>query len=252
MKKKIKFFKTKANRKIRYSLINQEKGLIIIFFHGFMSDMVGEKPVAFEYLARKLKIGFLKFEYSGHGKSSGKFTDGTISKWSEDAKQLIKNKINKKRKIIFIGSSMGSWIALNLSKYFRRQLKGFVGIASAPEFTDRIMWRKFSKEEKYKLKKNKILEIKNDYGSVYPITKKLIDDGKKNKIFNKIRLNIPALLFHGTKDKVVPLSFSKKTLKLFKKKKKLIVIKNGDHSLSKKNNLKRISVEINKLITQIS
>ncbi len=216
-----------------------------------MSDMVGEKPLAFESLAKKLKVGFLKFEYSGHGKSSGHFTDGTISKWTNDAKHLIKKKINNKKKIIFIGSSMGSWIALNLSKYFKNQLKGFVGIASAPEFTDRIMWRQFSKKVKDELKKNKIVEIKNDYGSVYPITKKLIDDGKKNRIFNKIKLNIPALLFHGTLDKVVPLSFSKKTLKLFRKNKKLIIIKKGDHSLSKKNNLKKMSKEISKLVTQV-
>ena len=165
MKKKIKFYKTSNNRRIRYSLINQEKGLIIIFFHGFMSDMSGEKPIAFERLAKKLKIGFLKFEYSGHGKSSGNFTDGTISKWTSDAKQLIKNKIDNNKKLIFIGSSMGSWIALNLAIYFKRQLKGFVGIASAPEFTDKIMWKQFSKKIKIELKKNKIVEIKNEYGS---------------------------------------------------------------------------------------
>jgi len=253
VKKKIRFYITDKNRRIRYSLINQKKGLILIFFHGFMSDMVGEKPLAFERFARKLKIGYLRFEYSGHGKSSEKFTNGTISKWTDDAKQLIKQKIHKNKKIIFIGSSMGSWIALNLAKYFKKQLKGFVGIASAPEFTEKIMWNNFTKKMKNEIKKNNIVEIKNNYDSVYPITKSLIIDGRKNKVFSKIKLYIPALLFHGTKDKTVPMIFSKKTLKLFKKKrKKLFKIKNGDHSLSKKSNLKKITNELKKLIMQIS
>ncbi len=252
MKKKIKFYLTDQNRRIRYSLINQEKGLVLIFFHGFMSDMDGEKPLSFEHFAKKLRIGLLRFEYSGHGKSSGKFTNGSISEWTRDAKDLIKNKISKNKKIIFIGSSMGSWISLNLTKYFKKQLVGFVGIASAPEFTERIMWKHFTKEMKSKIFKNNVVEVKNDYGSAYPITKKLIIDGRKNKVFSKIRLKIPALLFHGTNDKTVPIIFSKKTLKLFNnKKKKLFIIKNGDHSLSKKINLKKINKELKKLIKQV-
>ena len=252
MKKKIKFYLTSKNRRIRYSLINREKGLVLIFFHGFMSDMVGEKPLSFEIFAKKLKIGFLRFEYSGHGKSSGKFINGSISEWSDDAKDLIKNKISKNKKIIFIGSSMGSWIALNLAKYFKKQLVAFVGIASAPEFTEKIMWRNFTQKMKNQILKNNIVELENNYKSTYPITKKLIFDGRKNKVFSNIRLKIPAILFHGTNDKTVPIIFSKRTLKLFNnKKKKLFIIKNGDHSLSKKINLKKINTEIKKLIKQI-
>ena len=252
MKKKIKFYLTSKNRKIRYSLINQEKGLVLIFFHGFMSDMDGEKPLNFEYFAKKLKIGFLRFEYSGHGKSSGKFINGSITEWSNDAKDLIKNKISKNKKIIFIGSSMGSWIALNLAKYFKKQLVGFVGISSAPEFTEKIMWRHFTQKMRNQILKNNIIELENDYKSTYPITKKLIFDGRKNKVFSKLKLKIPVILFHGTNDKTVPIIFSKRTLKLFNnKKKKLFIIKNGDHSLSKKINLKKINTEIKKLIKQI-
>ena len=91
----------------------------------------------------KKKIGFLKFEYSGHGKSSEKFTDGNISKWTNDAKQLIKKKIKGKKKLIFIGSSMGSWIVLNLFKSFHRQLIGFIGIASAPRIYGKNYVEKF-------------------------------------------------------------------------------------------------------------
>ena len=106
-----------------------------------MSDMIGKKPTAIQNFCKKHKISFLKFEYSGHGRSSGKFIDGNISQWTNDAKQLIKSKIEKNKKLIFIGSSMGSWIALNLLRIFKKRIKGFVGIASAPEFLEELMWK---------------------------------------------------------------------------------------------------------------
>ena len=202
----------------------------------------------------KKKIGFLKFEYSGHGQSSEKITDGNISKWTNDAKQLIKAKIKGKKKLIFIGSSMGSWIVLNLFKNFNKQLIGFIGIASAPEFTEEIMWKNFSKKIKKIILKNKIYYLENDYEVPYPITKNLIMDGRKNKVFNKtIDVKIPIVLFHGLKDKLVPLKFSKKTFKLFKtQNKKIIKIKDGDHSLSRKKDLRRICSELRKMTTNIT
>ena len=248
----MKFYKTNKNRKLRYSLINSKKNVIIIFFHGFMSDMTGNKPTAFHRFCKKKKLGYLRFEYSGHGKSSDEFVNGNISKWTDDARQLIKAKIKKNKKLIFIGSSMGSWIALNLAKNFKSQLKAFIGIASAPEFTERLMWKKFPKKIKKILNEKKIVEIKNDYGSTYPITKNLIDNGRKNKIFSKLKLNLPSVLFHGTNDKSVPLIFSSKTLKLFRSlNKKIIKIKNGDHSLSRKSDLKKICKELNIMISNL-
>ena len=96
--KRFKFFISSNKKKIRYQLLNKEKDLFIIFFHGFMSDITGEKPSTFQKFCKKKKIGFLTFEYSGHGKSSGKFTKGNISRWTSDAKQLIKAKTNGKKK----------------------------------------------------------------------------------------------------------------------------------------------------------
>ena len=192
-----------------------------------MSDMVGEKPNTIQKFCAKKKIGFIKFEYSGHGKSSEKFTDGNISKWTNDAKQLINAKIKNKKKLIFIGSSMGSWIVLNLFKSFHRRLIGFIGIASAPEFTEEIMWKKFSKKIKKIILKNKIYYLESDYENPYPITKNLIMNGRKNKVLNKeIETKISVVLFHGLKDKLVPLKFSKKIFKLLKtQKKKLLKLK---------------------------
>jgi esterase/lipase len=209
--------------------------------------MIGKKPSAILKYCRKKKINFLKFEYSGHGKSSGKFTSGNISKWTSDAKQLIKAKT--KGKLLFVGSSMGSWIALNLFPDFKKRIFGLIGIASAPEFLENLMWKKFSKKIKKNIIKNKIYNVQaGDH--VYPITKQLIFDGRKNKVLNnRINLKIFMTLFHGLRDKIVPISFSRKIFKICKNsKRKLIIVKNGDHSLSKKSDLKKICNELNHMI----
>ena len=250
--KKSKYFLTTTKRKIKYLYLNAKSQIVVVFFHGFMSDMIGNKPVAIQKFCRKRKINFLKFEYSGHGKSNGEFTKGNISKWTNEAKQLIKSKIKKDKNLIFVGSSMGSWIALNLFTSFKKQTKGFIGIASAPEFLEELMWKKFNKKIKKTIITNKIYHL--EHGEfIYPITKQLIFDGRKNKVLNsKINLKIPIILFHGTNDKVVPLKFSKKIFKICRKsRRKLIRIKNGDHSLSRKSDLKKICNELNYLITNI-
>ena len=134
--KKSKYFLTSGKKKIKYFFLNKKSQITVVFFHGFMSDMIGAKPVAIQRFCNKQKLNFLKFEYSGHGRSSGKFIEGNISKWADDAKQLIKSKNKKNKNLIFIGSSMGSWIALILLPLFKKQVKGFIGIASAPEFLE--------------------------------------------------------------------------------------------------------------------
>ena len=250
--KRSKYFTTLSKRKIKYLFIKKNSQITVVFFHGLMSDMVGAKPTAIQKFCRKLKLNFLKFEYSGHGRSSGKFIEGNISKWTDEAKQLIKSKIKKDKNLIFVGSSMGSWIALNLFSFFKKQIKGFVGIASAPEFLEKLMWKKFSKKIKKIIMTKKIYHLEHG-GFIYPITKQLIFDGRKNKVLNnKINLKIPIVLFHGAKDEVVPLNFSKKIFEICKKsKKKLIKIKNGDHSLSRKSDLKKIYNELNYMLTNI-
>ena len=250
--KRSKYFTTLSKRKIKYLFIKKNSQITVVFFHGFMSDMIGAKPTAIEKFCRKLKLNFLKFEYSGHGRSSGKFIEGNISKWTDEAKQLIKSKIKNDKNLIFVGSSMGSWIALNLFSFFKKQIKGFIGISSAPEFLEKLIWKKLSKKIKKIIMTKKIYHL-NHGGFIYPITKQLIFDGRKNKVLNnKINLKIPIVLFHGTKDEVVPLNLSKKIFRICKKsKKKLIRIKNGDHSLSRKSDLKKICNELNYMLRNI-
>ena len=246
---KYKFLRISSSKKIRY-LTNKYKEMpYVVFLHGFMSDLEGDKPKKILKYCNKKKIGFLAVEYSGHGKSSGKFTHGNISKWTNEVKISIK-KIIKKNKFILVGSSMGSWISLNQFKFFNNQIIGLLGIGSAPEFLENLMWKKFNNKIKKEIKKKGIYHLKHG-NYEYPITYQLIKDGRKNKILNKKIINkIHITMVHGKKDEAVPVNYSKRVLKIFKNaKKKLLIIKNGDHSLSSKRNLKKITTELNNIVS---
>ena len=249
---KFKYLKISKTKKIRYLTNYYKKNLYIVFLHGFMSDIEGEKPKAFFKYTKRNKLGFLALEYTGHGKSSGKFIDGNISKWSGEVKTTIK-KIVKKNNFILVGSSMGAWLSLNQFKNFKKQIKGFLGIGSAPEFLENLMWKKFTKKMKKETIKKGIYNLKHG-NYEYPLTYQLIKDGRKNKFFNKkINSKINVTMVHGKKDEVVPVNYSRKVLKIFTKaKKRLIIIKNGDHSLSNKHRLKKITVELNKIVSNVA
>ena len=249
--KKFKYQKISNTKKLRYIDNYYKKNLYIVFLPGFMSDIEGQKPQSLKRYAIKKKLGFLALEYFGHGKSSGEFTKGNISIWSKNTKLLIK-KIIRKNDFIIIGSSMGAWIALNQFKYFKKQIKGFLGIGSAPEFLTRLMWNKFPKKIKKEVIKKGITNIESGQYK-YPITYQLIKDGRKNRVLSKkINSKIEITMIHGQKDEVVPVSFSRKVLAIFTKaKKKLMIIKNGDHSLSDKGSLNKIIKELNRIVIDI-
>ena len=242
------YYKISKNKKIRYINKFQKNAPYIVFLHGFMSDLDGEKPKAFLKFAKKNELSFLALEYSGHGKSSGKFINGNITKWSNEASVLIR-KIIKKNHFIIIGSSMGAWIGLKQFQIFKNQINGFLGIGSAPEFLENLMWKKFTKKMKAETIKKGFYNLKHgDYE--YPITYQLLKDGRKNKVLNKkISSKIKVTMVHGEKDEVVPVSYSRKILKIFQNgKKKLVIIKNGDHSLSSPKWLRIITGELKLII----
>ena len=245
---KYNYLKISNSIKIRYLHHKTHSNQYIVFLHGFMSDLNGEKPKVFGRFCKKNNIGFLAIEYSGHGKSTGKFIKGNITKWTNQVKQVIK-KVIKKKQFILIGSSMGSWLSVNQFNYFHKQIKGFLGIGSAPEFLERVMWKKFTKKMKEETIRKGIYKLKHG-NYEYPITLQLIKDGRKNKVLNKkINSNIKVTMVHGEKDEAVPVSYSRKVLKLFPKaKKKLNIIKKGDHSLSNKKWLNIILKELKLLI----
>ena len=247
---KFKYLKISKSIKIRYLKNNFKKNPYVVFLHGFMSDLEGEKPKKLKKFCDKKRIGFLGIEYSGHGKSTGNFTSGNISKWSHQVKFTIK-KIIKKNNFILVGSSMGSWISTKQFEYYKKQIKGLIGIGSAPEFLEKVMWKKFSKKMKKETIKNGVYNLKHG-GFEYPITYQLIKDGRKNKVLNKkIYTKIPITLFHGSKDEAVSAVYSKKLIKIFKSaQKKVLIIKGGDHSLFSVKYQKKIINELQNIINQ--
>ena len=243
-----RYYRVSKSKKIRF-VCNIHKGApFIVFLHGFMSDLEGKKPNAFLKFAKQNKLSFLALEYTGHGKSSGKFTNGNITKWSNETSVLIK-KFVKQNDFTIVGSSMGAWLALKQFQQFKSQIKGFLGIGSAPEFLENLMWKKFTKKMKSETFQKGIIQLKHG-NYEYPITLQLIKDGRKNKVLNKrINTKINVTMVHGQKDEVVPVSYSRKVLKIFQKaKKKLVIVKGGDHSLSSQKWLRMIIKELKLII----
>ena len=210
--------------------------------------MEGKKPLFLNRYCKKNKINFLSLEYTGHGKSQGKFENGTISQWRNNVKFVIR-KIIKKEKFLIVGSSLGAWLGLLQFQDFKKQIIGFIGIGSAPEFLDRLIWQKLKNNEKKMFLKKKFYMLKSD-GYEYKIKLSFLKDGRKNKVLNRtINSKIPVFLIHGKKDDVVPINLSKKIFSIFPKaKKKIQIIKGGDHSLSRKGDLNKLANLIDKII----
>jgi len=246
---KQKFFITKNNQKIHYKFINNKSLITIIFLHGLMSNIKSKKAKYLINFANENKKNLLLFEYSGHGRSSGQFIDFSIKNWVEDSKSIIK-KLIKKNKIVLVGSSMGAWIGILLIKYFYKRIKGFVGIASAPDFTEELIWKKLNIMEKNKIKKDEIYKLKSSHNNFYPITKNFISDGKKNLVLDKkIKCNFPVELLHGINDSSVSWFYSIKIIKtLISKKLNLTIINDGTHSLSRPQDLKKLELAIKNII----
>ena len=245
---KFNYIYFKKDKKLRILNSKLNSNVTVVFLHGLKSEIGGKKPLFLNRYCKKNKVNFLSLEYAGHGKSYGKFENGTISQWRNNVKFVIR-KIIKKEKFLIVGSSLGAWLGLLQFQDFRKQIIGFIGIGSAPEFLDRLIWQKLKNNEKQMFLKKKFYMLKSD-GYQYKIKLAFLKDGRKNKVLNKkINLKIPVFLIHGKKDDVVPLKLSKKIFSIFPKaKKKIQIIKGGDHSLSRKGDLNKLANLIDEII----
>ena len=192
------FFETSEGRRIAYHA-TPGRAPGVVFLGGFMSDMEGTKALALETWARARGRAFLRFDYSGHGQSSGAFTDGCIGDWADDAQAVVTGMTEGPQ--VLVGSSMGGWIAALLAGRMPQKLAGFVGIAAAPDFTEDSMWRDFSEADRTKLMTQGRVDLPSDYGDPYPITRRLIEDGRDNLVLRKpLNLDVPVRLLQGTAD----------------------------------------------------
>lgn len=248
MENKKKFFALTKRDYLHFTEIKSKSKIAVFFLHGLMSDISGKKVKYFRNFCKKNSVNFLAFDYSGHGKSSGLFEERGIDDWVNEAIKICNYKL-KGKKIIIIGSSCGGWIGAKLI-WKLKNIIGFVGIASAPDFTKYLMWDTFSKKTKQLINSGKVYKLKNKYEGFYPIGKPLIKGGDKHLILNKSRkCDFPIRLFHGLNDEVVPVEFSYKLSKTLISNDCMIMLQaDGDHSLSNRDDLKRIGKELNLML----
>lgn len=210
-------------------------GPAIVFLGGFKSDMHGTKAEYFEAQAKAACREYLRLDYSGHGLSYGKFEDGTIGSWAEDARDVIEHL--GLRDIILVGSSMGGWISLLLAQRMIG-VKAIVGIAAAPDFTKSLYEKHLSPQQREEMNRNGLVKIPNEYSDEpYIFTKALIDDGAENSVLDRDgKIGCPIHLVQGKQDPDVPWE----TAELIKEKfpqTKITYINDGDHRLSKPDEL---------------
>jgi pimeloyl-ACP methyl ester carboxylesterase len=214
---------------------------------GFMSDMTGSKAEALASLARDARRPATRFDYSGHGQSEGVFVDGTISAWLEQAAHMFLTKTQAKR--VIVGSSMGGWLALLLARMLMRddprhakRIAGLVLIAPAADMTSDLMWDEFTPTQRATLEERGVYLRPSDYGDPYPITLKLLRDGKHHLLLDKgMELPYPIRILQGTADTDVPPSHALKVFEaLTSPDVTMTLIKGGDHRLSTPGNLKLI------------
>ena len=207
----------------------------LIFLSGFKSDMYGLKASAIHKFCEGRGHSFLRFDYSGHGQSSGKFENGTIGSWLDDALFVIDNLTSGPQ--ILIGSSMGGWIMLLVALKRPDRIIGIIGLAAAPDFTEDLIWSSLNPSQKKHIKKVGYLDIKNTYEdqSPYRITYNLINEARNHLILGApILIEVPVYLIHGEKDEDVPFMTSLKLARCLKSEKVHVhLIKSADHRLSR-------------------
>ncbi|HPD92865.1 MAG: alpha/beta hydrolase [Rhodobacter sp.] len=210
----------------------------VVFLGGFKSDMTGTKAQFLEHWARDRGRAFLRFDYSGHGQSSGDFLDGCIGDWSQDAMEAIRALTDGPQ--VLVGSSMGGWIALLVARAMPDRVAALVGIAAAPDFTEDGLWSDFSDDQRARLDADGVVDLPSEYDDApYRITRRLIEDGRTRLVLRSpLPLPFPVRLLQGSNDTDVPVSVA---LRLFEHADSpdltLSLVKGADHRFSEPDNL---------------
>jgi pimeloyl-ACP methyl ester carboxylesterase len=224
----------------------------IVWLGGFHSDMQGEKASSLHYYAQRVGRNFLRFDYQGHGESSGKFEDGTIGRWRGDALAAIDQLTTGP--LVLVGSSMGGWIALLVALARRDRVAGVTLLAPAPDFTDRLMWARFDDDQRAGILEKGFWTRPSDYDPAgYPITRALIEEGRSWNIMDEeIPVTVPIRILHGGLDEDVPWSHSLELAGQLKSSDVVwSLIKDGDHRLSRPHDVERMVDVVLQLADQV-
>ena len=224
----------------------------VVFLGGFMSDMQGTKAIELERYCRAAGHTFTRLDYRGHGESSGEFRDGIIGDWLSDALAVIDE--CTAGPLVLVGSSMGGWIMLLAALARPDRVAGLIGIAAAPDFTRDLMWDRFSDEIKRTLETDGVYYESSEYGDEpYTITMKLIEEGRNHLLLDRpIALHCPVRLLHGMRDDSVPwMTTSRIAEKILSEDIRISLIKDGDHRLSRDQDIARLKLILEELLAEI-
>lgn len=224
----------------------------VMFCGGFRSDMTGSKATTLESYCRGRGQAFLRFDYHAHGQSDGDFLEGSISRWTSNTQELFDALLTGPA--LLVGSSMGGWIALNVALRRHDCVHGLLGIAAAPDFTERLMWANMTPRQQQLLMENGVLHVPSQYGDPYPITRQLIEDGRQHLLLDaEIPLSCPVRLLQGMRDSDVPWTYASDLAEALESNDvQIIFIKDGDHRLSTPENLHVLTFTLEKMLDNIS
>ncbi len=219
------------------------EGPTVVFLSGYKSDMEGTKAVHLEAWAKARGRAFLRLDYSGHGQSGGTFEEGCIGDWAADAQAVIEHVTSGPR--ILVGSSMGGWIGSLLTQRLK-DVRGFVGIAAAPDFTEDGFWAGFSEAERTEVMETGVVYLPSAYGDPYAVTRKLIEDGRENLVLRSpLPMPFPVRLVQGTEDEAVTRETALRLLDhIDSPDLRLTFVKGADHRFSEPENLTHIETAI--------
>ncbi len=225
-------------------------GPTIVFLPGFRSDMTGDKATALASFCADRGQALLRFDYSGHGASSGDFLQGTIGAWAADAAAAIDQLTGGK--VILVGSSMGGWIALLTALGRPDRVAALVGIAAAPDFTQLLMWEAMAPAERAMLERDGVLQVPSQYGEPTPITLGLIRDGAKHLVLTgRMAIDCPVRLLHGQADPDVPWELALRIAEqVTSSDVRVLLVKDGDHRLSRPADLALLTQTLAALLRQ--
>ncbi len=248
-----------TRRRLAYRLADAESAAepALLWLPGFLSDMASTKALALAEFARARSLTMLRFDYSGHGLSSGNLLEASIGDWLQEATAMLD--LLGKRRTLVVGSSMGGWIALLLARQLLRsgeieRLAGLVLIAPAFDMTERLMWHRMSAEVKAALERDGVYYEPSLYGDPYPITRHLIEEGRNHLIgVETLRLDLPVRILQGMCDPDVPWGHALDLLDLLCcSDVELTLIKDGDHRQSRPQDLRRLEATVAALVEKVS
>jgi pimeloyl-ACP methyl ester carboxylesterase len=242
------FLETAEGRRLAYHRFSgREPG--VVFLGGLRSDMTGTKAVHLEEWARRSGRAFLRFDYSGHGASSGDFTEGCIGDWAEDAEAAITGLTEGP--VVLVGSSMGGWISLLIARRLPRILAGLVTIAAAPDFTEDGMWGDWTKVQRDTLMKEGRLALPSEYGEDMIVTRRMIEDGRDHLVLRSpLEVGVPVRMLQGTADADVPMAVALRLLHHVEGPDiRLELVKGADHRFSDAGCLDAITRALEEVLT---